>query len=223
MVRRDHRWRVLVSGLALTATACGGGGKPAASGAPTPTTESSSPSVSESPTETLEPSDSEEPTDVEESTPEETTTTSAPPVVPTNASGRALTLADVFGTEGEWEESRYDVATRTEVQGIGTQLNACGEDDAHEIELRLAHRFSRLTMNVGQANDSASSDETLVVQIVTNGKLEDTRRVPFDRIQQFAVNVKDVNALKLRFWIDEVECAYRDGIIAVIEKLTVFG
>lgn len=134
-----------------------------------------------------------------------------------------LTLADVFHAEGEWEESRYDVAKRREIQGIGTTLTSCGEYAAAELELRLAHSFSRLTMNVGQANTSKNSDQTLLVEIVANGRQMDTRRIPFDRIQGFSVNVKDVNALKLRFWIDEVNCDYDASMIAVIENLTVYG
>jgi hypothetical protein len=208
---------VAVTVAALAGSGCRGApAKPAPAAAPSATETPTPVETTSSPTpdatvsdEIADPSDSESP--------------SGPAVLATTVSGRSLTLSDVFSAEGEWEESRYDVGDRSEIQGIAARLRGCGEDEKAELELRLAHHFSRLTMNVGQANNSRSSDVSLVVAIVANGKQVDVRRVPFDRIQPFTVNVKDVNAVKLRFWIDDAQCEYGADIVAVIEKLTVSG
>lgn len=177
--------------------------------------------VTPDPPETTDPVETEDPveTDFEDEEPV-SESPSGPVVLGTNASGRELKLADVFSTKRDWEESRYDVASRRDIQGMGVSLNSCGDYYAAQLELRLARNFTTLTMNVGQANNSPSSDETLVVEIVANGRQQDFRRVPFDRIQSFKVSVRDVNALKLRFWIDEEECN-GGQIVAVVEKLTV--
>jgi hypothetical protein len=176
-------------------------------------------SPSESPS-----SESATPSDTGSTEPAGPTDTPSSGVLPPTASGRTLTLSDVFATVREWEESRYDVADRSEIQGIGTTLRDCGESYLAGLELRLAHRFTKLTMNVGQANDSPNSDRNVVVEILANEKQQDTRRIPFDRIQPFTVDVRDVNALKLRFWIDDADgCSYESRVVLVVEKLTVFG
>lgn len=176
------------------------------------------------PATTFTPTPDPTPTDLDPTPSDDIVVTpSGSAVLATTASGRTLTLADVFHADGEWEESRYDIADRSEIQGIAVTLDGCGEDDGAELELRLAHHFTRLTMNVGQANNSRSSENVLAVEIVTNGKQHDTRQIPFDRLQPFSVNVADVNAVKLRFWIDDTSCEYDDGVLAVIEKLTVYG
>ena len=61
-----------------------------------------------------------------------------------------------------------------------------------------------LSMNVAQANDSPSSSNKIVVEVAANGKQQDSRQVPFDRIQPFDISVQDVNAAVVRLWIDPV-------------------
>lgn len=142
-------------------------------------------------------------------------------VIPADSSGKVLTLSDIFQFSGTWEESRYDIADKTQVPGLGVSIPYCRENSPAELELRLAHRFKTLTMNIGQANDSASSDLMLNVQIVANGSQQDSQRVPFDRIQAMKVDLTDVNALKIRLWLEGSAC--NQGAIAVISDLKVSG
>lgn len=214
---RNGAHRLLTAGLTAALLAgCGSGKSPQAAPTDPPAT-----TVSETPSATETPEPTESPTqDVVEEPPTESPT--GPVVLGSNASGRELKLADVFAAEGTWEESRYDVANRRDIQGMGVTLHYCGEDGAAQLELRLARNFKKLTMSVGEANDSPNSDQVLIVEIVANGRQQDSRRIPFDRIQPFSESVAGVNALKVRFWMDGDKCTGED-IVAVVEKLTVSG
>jgi hypothetical protein len=220
MTRHGGR-RLLIAGITAGLLAGCGGGKSPLAASPTPSSDApTTPGPSETlsaPTETPTETPTESP--AEEQPPAATST--GPVVLGSNASGRELKLADVFSADGTWEESRYDVATRRDIQGMGVTLDSCGEYAAAQLELRLAQNFKKLTLSVGQANNSPSSDQKLVVEIVANGRQLDIRRIPFDRIQPFTENVAGVNALKLRFWIDADQCT--GDIVAVVEKLTVSG
>src|SRR5215204_5703652 len=48
--------------------------------------------------------------------------------------GRKLTLNDFFMPAGNWEEQRYDLAEKKDVQGIATTESGCGDDYAQELE-----------------------------------------------------------------------------------------
>jgi hypothetical protein len=200
--------------------AIGGVTSPEAAESPSP---SPSPTAEAPPTFTAEPSPS-----IEEGTGLESPSTDAggfpsegPAVLPTSAVGKVLTLADIFQYDDDWTDSRFSVADRMDVPGIGVELTGCGEDYGRALELRLARGFSRLAFNAGQDNTSASSDEQLIVAVIANGGQIDIRRVPFDRIQPFALDVKDVNALKIVVWLDQEQgCQDYKGATAVIEQLT---
>lgn len=185
-------------------------------------TESFSVPIDPNPTDSVSPSDLEtSPSDPETSLSDESSPTSPGPV-PSTASGRPLTLADVFSTEGDWKDDRFDITDRVGLPGIGTVTNACGPDYAPMLELRLARGFTSLRMVVGQANDSKSSDAILVVTIVANGKQIDTRRVPFDKLQTFRENITAVNALQIFVFIDPESCnRSSQEVTAVIQGLTV--
>ena len=223
MARRSTWWAAVVTSLAVTIGACGSDQPGSQAESPAPTTAFTQTSFTPTPVETTaEPSP--EPTEDESFDPIADTPSPTAAVLSTTDSGRALTLSDVFAAEGDWEESRYDIANRADVQGMGVTLSSCRDEYEARLELRLAHRFSKLTMNIGQANTSKSSDRALVVEVITNGKQQDERRIPFDRIQPFSINVHDINALEVRLWMEYGDgCDYDDGIIAVIEKMTVYG
>lgn len=120
------------------------------------------------------------------------------------------------------EQARFDLADQTDVPGMGVALNTCGTYNPAELELRLAHRFMHLSMNVAQANDSPSSSNKIVVEVTANGKQQDSRQVPFDRIQPFDISVQDVNAAVVRLWIDQASCVSgQNQVIAVVSKLRV--
>ena len=116
-------------------------------------------------------------------------------LTPENSKGRELRLSDFQqpNSSSNWEEKRYDIASTTNTMGVGTKL-----DWVHngEIELRLANKFQKVTFNVGQANDSESSDLIVRVAVFADGKEIETVDVPFNDAHAFDVNVANVNALK---------------------------
>ena len=145
--------------------------------------------------------------------------TDGPQVVPTSASGRTLGLADIFSTVGEWKEERYDISDTSNVFGLATTLSSCGGSGV-QLELRLAHRFSTLQMKVGQANNSMTSDDVVVVDVVKNGTKIDSQGVAFDVVQPFKEDVTDANSLKIAFQLDPAKCS-NQGVVVVVEGLTV--
>jgi hypothetical protein len=154
-----------------------------------------------------------------------TATTSASPGGPlgTDAAGRKLTLADFFQPDSQWSEKRYDIADKSQVQGIGTTVVQCGTNGStRELELRLANNFDELTFSVGQANDSLASDQNVSVEVLGNNQQIDIRSVPFNQIQEFRIPVSGVNALKIDLSLDEdvQNCGRTGSVVAVLTDIT---
>lgn len=197
-------------------TSCG-----APAGVPESSPTASSPSVeptesptftsSESPTEVETPTDppseepSEEPSESEEATDDGS---ERPPVLDEKATGRDLTMSDFFSAPESWQDGRFDVAGQRGLSGIRGPLNYCrsDEDDHSILELRLANRFKKISMKVGQSDDSGQSDAVLNVRLVGNGKYIDSVKVPFNKIDSFSAPVSDVNALKIEVWMGGDHC-----------------
>jgi hypothetical protein len=121
----------------------------------------------------------------------------------TDSAGRPLTLADFFQPDSYWTEKRYDIADKSQVQGIGTTVSNCSQGNARPLELRLGNKFRELTFSVGQANDSDASDQKLVVEVLGNNQQVEIQSVPFNQIQDFAIPVDGVNALKILLYLDD--------------------
>jgi hypothetical protein len=166
-----------------------------------PTTESSTESTSSSVTTT-----------------EETTSTSSTPgeLDPADV-GRRLTLNDFFNPATSWQEDRYDIADQKQVQGIAAEVYSC--DSYQELELRLANNFDELDFSVGQANDSASSDASVTVEVLANNAQVEIRSVPFNEIQEFSIPVEGVNALKIHVYLDD-RATCRGTVTAVLTDVT---
>lgn len=178
--------------------------------APSPTqTSSNSEKASPSPLTSKSAQSSTSPSDSE---------TSA--TVATEKAGSPLSLADFFRPTSNWSENRFDVADKAEVSGISSEVNSFYEDGAPTLELRLANNFTNLSFNVGQANSSESSEQTLVVKVLGNGKQLDVHRVPFNTIQEVSVSIKGVNAVKVRMYLDPENRATSDSVLAVISDVT---
>src|SRR4051794_36106019 len=160
----------------------------------------------------------------ETSTSTSTSATSASPGGPlgSDAAGRKLTLADFFQPDSQWSEKRYDIADKSQVQGIGTTVVQCSSGTPRELELRLANNFDQLTFSVGQANDSQASDQNVSVEVLGNNQQIDIRSVPFNQIQQFTIPVTGVNALKidLRLDSDVPNCGRTGSVIGVLTDIT---
>lgn len=117
-------------------------------------------------------------------------------LTPENSKGRELRLSDFQQPShaSSWQEKRYDVASTTNIMGIGTRLDRSNDG---EIELRLANKFQKVTFNAGQANDSENSDLTMRVAVFSDGKETQTVDVPFNDAHPFDIDVTNVNALKI--------------------------
>lgn len=140
-------------------------------------------------------------------------------VLPEDSRGRELGLNDMFSADDEWAEDRFDIADQAQIRGLGAEIDC--HDAPIALELRLARQFESLRMNVGQANDSPSSDGAVVVEIQGNGKQLDIREIPFDRVQPFDVSVSAMNAVKVLVSFQQESCGSADSAIAVISGLSV--
>ena len=156
---------------------------------PTPTpTPSESASATASATEMASATASEDPSASAEATTNGLT--------PENSKGRELRLSDFQepSATSDWQEKRYDVASTTNIMGIGTNLDW---QNKGEIELRLANKFQKVTFTAGQANDAKSSDLIMRVAIFADSKEIETVDVPFNDAHAFEVKAANVNALKI--------------------------
>lgn len=131
-----------------------------------------------------------------------------------------MSLADFFRPTSNWSENRFDVADKAGVSGISSEVNTFNEDGAETLELRLANNFTNLSFDVGQANSSDSSEQTLVVKVLGNGKQLDVHRVPFNTVQKVSVAIKGVNAVKVKLYMDSENRASSDSVLAVISDVT---
>jgi hypothetical protein len=159
-------------------------------------------------------------------TPTDTPSSSGPPILKSGDTGRPLTLADVFSKTDGWRDDRFDIASKSGLTGMGSLVTSCYESNPVTIELRLAEGFTKLTMNVGQANNSDSSDESLVTQVIANGKQIDSHHIPFNTVQPFNESVAGVNALIVEMYLDPDQCnksrSSSPSVLAVIQGLTVY-
>lgn len=134
--------------------------------------------------------------------------------------GQNLTLSEFFQPGDYWAENRYDVADENSISGIAREISECGAgySGPARLELRLANNFDKLSFKAGQANQSESSRDTLVVRVVGNGNQIDIQRIPFNEVQDFDLDVADVNALEIEFYLDDEvsECGASGDSTAVI-------
>ncbi len=204
--------------LALSLTACAAG---AASPQATETSQTASASadVTTNPAETSSPSTTE--SSPESSTSPPLTSSTEEAGVNTPPSDEPLGLNDFFRPSDDWEANRYDIAGRSDVQGIAATVGYCGESYAEEIELRLSNKFASLDFKVGQADNSESSDQDLTVEVLANNEQAEIRAVPFNQVQQFTIDVDSVNAVKIRFYIDSISGGCEGSVIGVLHETTV--
>ena len=191
---------------------------------PTSPPATSVPTVSPSDLTSATPSESSENPGESATAPPNGEETGKPPVLDKQVTGRVLTTANFFSTPDDWVDGRFDVAGQQDLAGIGGPLRNC-RDTADEysptIELRLANNFNKISMKVGQGDDSESSDVDLNVKLVGNGKYIDTVRVPFNKVQTLQAQVTGVNALKIQIWMSGEQCHGNDQIQAVLMDLMV--
>ncbi len=212
--------------IGLLAAGCGERAAPettpaAAPPSSTPTSTPSSFVPTVSPSDATSPSPTDVPSETAAPADEES---DKPPVLDEQATGRDLTTADFFTVPQDWRDGRFDVAGQQDLGGVAGPLSNCSrepDDYSPTIELRLANNFSKISLKLGQSDDSASSDVDLNVNLVGNGKYIDTVRVPFNKIQSLQASVVNVNALMLQFWMSGEECDGRDEIEAVLMGLRV--
>ena len=125
-----------------------------------------------------------------------------PTQAPTLSAGIPLRMSHFFLPDTFiWEENRYNVADREDAQGIAAVVESCYQPDK-QLELRLENKFSNMEFEVGQANTSAGSSQTLIVDVATNGSQADVRRIAFNEIQSFSIPTEGVNALTIDLYLD---------------------
>ena len=185
---------------ALSLTACGSlpfGSKDAS---PTTETSTTAPSPTPTPTPSESASATASATEMASATASEDPSASAEAttngLTPENSKGRELRLSDFQepSATSDWQEKRYDVASTTNIMGIGTNLDW---QNKGEIELRLANKFQKVTFTAGQANVAKSSDLIMRVAIFADSKEIETVDVPFNDAHAFEVKAANVNALKI--------------------------
>lgn len=140
--------------------------------------------------------------------------------VATEKAGSPLSLADFFRPTREWTENRFDVADKSDVSGMSAEVSTTSEENAATLELRLANNFNELSFRVGQANNSTSSEQTLIVKVLGNGKQLDVFRVPFNTVQDVSVPIKGVNAVKVRLYLDGEKRREQGSVLAVMSNVT---
>jgi hypothetical protein len=207
------------------------GGEPTSVSTPsdTPPSESVVPTDPATPTDSTDPI--ETPTDSPSDPPTDDAATSAPPPgdggrdeqtpapLPPDATNRPLTLSSIFKVPPGWRDDRFDVADRKQASGIGGELQACGDNAAQVLELRLANNFKLLKFDFGQSNASESSDQVLQVRVDTNGQYRDLRTVRQNQIASMAIAVPKVNALKIIVSLKEGEGCGTGAVQAVLMNL----
>ncbi|MGV1010067.1 MAG: hypothetical protein ACOYBY_15915 [Dermatophilaceae bacterium] len=114
-----------------------------------------------------------------------------------------LSLSSFFNPSDKWKDDRYDVADRKQVEGIGSRIEAgCYDVEPAELELRLASSYKLLKYSVGQARDSQASDRLLSVRVVADNEQRDVRKTAFSKVQDFSLDVSNVGALKIQFYVE---------------------
>lgn len=218
---------VVVGCFMLMSTACGSQDPPSTATPTATVTVTETQTMTSSPS--VPPAASDEP-EAEGDGPAPTATglddPTASPSVPTSLSTdrrmQPLGLADAQAAVGEWQESRYEVADRVDVRGVGVPVDACGDStDTPLLEFRLANRFATLRFSASQANNSVDSNQLLTVLVEGNGSQLDIQKVPFNRVKSIEVSVDGVNALRIRLFLDENECNYQESVVGVLESLVV--
>lgn len=180
---------------------------------------SSSPSSNPSPSPTSAPSPTPSevsPTDAPTGSP-----TAMPGSIPSAFAGQPLNLDQAQSVSGAWEQSRYEVANRSDVAGMGVPVQSCSDTGGAVLEYRLADRFSSLRFSVSQANSSQSSDQLLTVVVMANGSQLDIQTVPFNQVKPLKYSVSGVNAMQIRLFLSDKVQRCGGSVTAVIEQLVV--
>lgn len=214
------------AGVLLVMAACSSSGQaPAprepADAAPTEqVTVSTEPETTEpEPTATITPTAASEPTEPSEHDTLDEASSDVPRIQP----GVPLGLDGFFRPGENWDEKVYNVADLDSVQGITTSVERCGLDRAQVLELRTQNDFETLSFSVGQANESESSSERLLVEVIgDNGPPLHAARVGWNEIVPFSeLPIDAVGAVKIRVALDdEVERCGWESVIAVFFDVT---
>jgi hypothetical protein len=130
----------------------------------------------------------------------------------------SLTLDDAVAVEGQWSRGQEQVADSSFKDALRVQLDCTG--DVAVLEFELSPPRSRLTVQVGQANDSISSQAMLAVRATADGKVTTTASISFNQIQKFDLDIQGVRRLRLDFSAQECE-APSSSLTAVVAALTV--
>jgi hypothetical protein len=212
---------VLVLGYIAALSSCGGsstasggasGGSPSSStvaASPTPTA-SSSPTESTGSTQT-EPGPSDDPG------------SSGPPIITAETSApRRLVLADLFRADN-WEEGSFQVAQQGQAaqQAIAATLTCSNTTEGPSVELRFAQTSATLHIEVAQALDSESSEDTVEFSVLTDNRRVNTKNIGFKDVAKFDVPLTGVSAVQIQTrMIQQPNSSCRGSAHALITDLS---
>lgn len=202
---------LVTSGLALGASACTA---PGTASTPTPSTSASSspspsdaasvsanpdpgataswtPSPSASVSPTPSPSTSESPSAAP--TPSDRTASAGPIQVP-SGTVEELHLVDAFLSEGFVEGTYQPVGRPEAVRAMAAQL----DKTSAALEFRLNQSSGRMTVEVSQDILSASSNQTVDVVLLADGRQVATKTVGFKQSATLSANLGGVAALRVQ-------------------------
>ena len=104
------------------------------------------------------------------------------------------------------KDGLYNVATLTDQKGVGATVGSGSQKV--EAELRLANRYEKFTFNVGQANNSKSSDETLHVEVNKNGANDSIIEVPFNETRPANLELFTELGIRNAWYVFSVQHGY---------------
>ena len=217
-----HRWHIVAGAavLAMSLSACGGGANEAGAAQGTSASPSTATTTEQTDTPTPDGSPSASVGLSRDTSPESTAGANTSEPISEDVTSGPVPFEAVFRTTGTWDVDRFGIADRDDVRGWGVELFCHGQ--AAELELRMTHRFTKMTMQIGQSNDSPSSDQVVVVEIYKGTEQAEIRRIPFDTLTPFDISAEGVNAMTIQLYLDTEgeNCSSSGSVVAVVEGLT---
>lgn len=156
------------------------------------------------------------------------------PHLSTERANTYLVLNDFAAASSDWRDGVFQIAEKSDITGIGTELNYCietpqsaGMDNLNEnstqaLRLNLGHKFDSLKFEVGQENDSAALDQNMAVRITDGTKqIGEINTVAFDEYRTIDVPVTGRNVIIIQVYIPKAagESCSSSSISPVIYKV----
>lgn len=123
-------------------------------------------------------------------------------------------LNDFAAVSSGWSDGVYQIAEKSDITGIGTELTSCietpetaGMDNTYSyatqaLRLNLGHKFDSLKFEAGQGNNSASLDKNMAVRITDGTKqIGEISTISFDEYRTIDVPVTGRNVIIIQVYM----------------------